>query len=171
MPVDLIFVLFIRPSPVNNFRFYVRLNLGIIFNVAWVSVLQTLLCFIIVKFIPAWYHVLGRQRRVALPLEFFPLSILSFQFYLMHVVEEILPHRHVLSLDYVHVNLAFVNWLEICDLSLFNNWLKTAAFYKQLVNQSDKRTLLHKYLNLSYYWFVHRLRIGRLASFLVGSVA
>jgi len=109
LPVDLILVLFIRPSPVNDIRFYVRLNLGIIFNVAWVSVLQTLLCIIIIKFIPAWCHVLGGQRRVALPLEFFPLSILSFQFYLVHVVEEILPHRHVLSLDYVHVNFAFVN--------------------------------------------------------------
>jgi hypothetical protein len=69
----------------------------------------------------------------------------------MHVLKEIPPYRHVLSLNNMHIYLAFVDRLEISNLSLFDNWLQTAAFDKEFVNQPDKRILSLKYLHFSHH--------------------
>jgi len=69
----------------------------------------------------------------------------------MHVAEEALSNRHILSLDYVHRNLASSNGLEIDYFSLFNYWLETAAFDEEFVDQPNKRILSLEHLHLSYH--------------------
>jgi hypothetical protein len=69
----------------------------------------------------------------------------------MHLVKEVLPDRHVFSLDYMHRNFASSNGLKIDYFSLFNNWLKTTAFDEEFVNQPDKRILSLKNLNFSHH--------------------
>ncbi len=72
---------------------------------------MTLLCIVLIIIIAPWRHVLGRQGGVACSslVVFFFFTILSFQFYQMHVLEEIPPYRHVLSLNNMHIYLAFVD--------------------------------------------------------------
>ena len=60
----------------------------------------------------------------------------------MHVLEEIPPYRHVLSLNNMHIYLAFVDWLEISNLYLFDKWLQKAEFDKKFVKKQNKKLII-----------------------------